>query len=143
MTLSSISNRKIVKADILSRKIHLMGKHQLGELLDEAKERGFSLRRIQERTQGRLTASTMSGWRKADRVNLQIESIQELADAIGVSPTEVFLASIGRRRTAERKDESLREILEGFNGLLKEIDQSRATVATLKRQVQERLARDK
>ena len=120
-----------------------MPKHQLGELLDEAKERGFSLRVIQARTRGELTASTMSGWRNAERVNLQIESIQELASAIEVSPTEVFLAAIGRRRTAERKDESLREILEGFNNLIEEIDQQKSSILALKRRVQERLARDK
>ena len=127
----------------MSRKLLGMPKHQLGELLDEAKERGFSLRVIQARTRGQLTASTMSGWRNAERVNLQIASIQELANAIEVSPTEVFLAAIGRRRTAERKDESLREILEGFNRLIEEIDQQKSSILALKRRVQERLARDK
>src|SRR5689334_7336327 len=113
----------------MSRKILPMPTHQLGELLDEAKKRGISLRKIQGLTG--LKASTMSGW-KGKRVNLQLENILKLADAIELDPTEVFLAAIGRRRTAERKDEVLREILEGFNHLLEEIDAQRKSIAALK-----------
>lgn len=119
-----------------------MPKHQLGELLDEAKKRNLTLRKIEAKSHGKLKIATMSGWRTADEVNLECASILALADALEIPPVMVFLAAIGQLAKLERKDRSGKELIDAFADLLTKHSQQARAIEKLKQKVQERLLLD-
>lgn len=142
--VSSKTNGKNIPSNADKGTIQFMPKSRLPELLDQARDTGLSYRDIQRRAGGPKVVSlgTLNDLHKGKYQNLSLNKILALARGLGLSPSVVFEAAIGRE-SKDLKNESMRQLLEDYSQLpARDRDEIKPILEMLRADIQRRLHRD-